>query len=51
MFSTSELLQIAVHVGGMIVIYTSIKTDIAVIKTQLRYIEQRLKIVSLDADD
>lgn len=51
MFSTSEILQIAVQVGGLLVIYTRIKTDIAIIKTQLRYIEQRLKIVSFDADD
>lgn len=51
MFTTSELLQMAVQVGGMVVIYTRIKTDIAVIKTKLRYIEQRLKIVSVEDVD
>lgn len=47
-FTNSELVQIFIQLAGLAVIYTRIKTDIAVIKTKLRYIEQRLKIVSVE---
>lgn len=50
-FTNSEMLQMFIQLAGLAVIYTRIKTDIAVIKTKLRYIEQRLKIVSVDVSE